>query len=363
MNFPIIKNIAEYDATIAIHGEIGYEISGAMFFEAMKYLEEKGIKNLKLSINSVGGSVFDGYSIVTALMDTKMNVTTSIDGIAASMAGIIALCGKKRVAKDYAVWMCHNPSFGNNYNSPSEQIILDKIKSSLVTICSANGLNAENVAQMMTRETWMDSSEMLANGIIDKIEHTGINKPKTKEAKALFTIYNNLLTPKKMNKLINHFKLEESSSEEVILNAIQLQETESKTALEKLKAEKLEVENKLKKVEDKLNAIEAEKAKVKKEEALKAVENAIKEGKIKEEAKAEFEAIAVNSLESFNNILKGIIATPVKITDKIEAVKADDRSNWTIRDYEKKDPKALAEIEANEPERFKTMYNQFYNKK
>lgn len=385
MNKNIIINKTAFDATIALHGEIGYAVSGIEFYDTIKYLEKTGIQNLKVSINSTGGSVFDGYSIVTALLETSLNVTTCNDGIAASMAGIILLCGKKRIAKDYAVWMCHDPSFGGGGTfDPAQKAILEKIKASLLVICESNGLNQETISNMMTKETWMDASEMLANGIIDSIEKTTVKKPKMSDAKALFEVYNSILNKKTMVKVTNHFGLNNEANEDAILAAIQDKDKAHNSALETLKAEKEAIESelkeantaleaKLKEAENKIAEIElaeklakeeAEKAELEAKEtlAVSSVEDAIKEGKITNEAKDEFLAIAKSDINVFNKILTGLKREPIKISNVIDNKKQEGKTTWTIRDYEINAPDELKNIMENDPERYQKMVNEFYNK-
>ena len=78
-----------------LFGAIGSEINGNAFAEQIKYLEEIGVEELTIRINSPGGSVFEGMSIVSAIRASKMDITLINEGVAASMAGIILACGKK----------------------------------------------------------------------------------------------------------------------------------------------------------------------------------------------------------------------------------------------------------------------------
>lgn len=50
---------------------------------------------LNIRINSIGGDVYPGIAIFNAIRQCRSNVTIYIDGIAASIAGVIALCGKR----------------------------------------------------------------------------------------------------------------------------------------------------------------------------------------------------------------------------------------------------------------------------
>jgi len=115
-------------------------------------------------INSIGGSVIDGYSIVSAILNSKVPCNTYIDGLAASIAGVIAMSGKKCYMADFGTLMMHNPSGGNDSN------VLDLVKSTLVTILSnRTKLDEATVNNMMDAETWLSAGQCLEMGIVDEI--------------------------------------------------------------------------------------------------------------------------------------------------------------------------------------------------
>ena len=74
MDFKYIKNISENEATILLYNQIGDSvdengmyvsgISGSAFAYEMQYLQDK-CKKINVRINSIGGNVLDGYSIVS----------------------------------------------------------------------------------------------------------------------------------------------------------------------------------------------------------------------------------------------------------------------------------------------------------
>ena len=117
--FKYIKNISEDVATINLHGPIGdyvdnsgnlvSGISGSSFANEMQYLQNNCSK-INVRINSIGGNVIDGYSIVSAILNSVVRCDTYIDGLAASIAGVIAVAGKKCYMADFGTLMIHNPS-------------------------------------------------------------------------------------------------------------------------------------------------------------------------------------------------------------------------------------------------------------
>ena len=79
-------------AEIVIYDEIGaFGIPAKAFLDELKALGP--VAELTLRINSPGGSVFDGVAIYNALKRHDARVTVWIDGIAASIASMIAMAG------------------------------------------------------------------------------------------------------------------------------------------------------------------------------------------------------------------------------------------------------------------------------
>ena len=74
--------------------------------DLIQALAEMG--DILVRINSPGGDVFDGTTIYNAFASHKGNVTTRIEGIAASMASVIAVAGNKVQAYDNTMIMIHN---------------------------------------------------------------------------------------------------------------------------------------------------------------------------------------------------------------------------------------------------------------
>lgn len=135
-----------------------YDIIGGGFFTdgttakdfANTLLElEKEYPNIDIRINSPGGSVFEGLGIVNAILNSKSNIETYIDGIAYSMAAIIALSGKKvHIAKNGRL-MIHNASSriqGNAQELRIEADNLDGYDASLaITVSTITGLSENEV--------------------------------------------------------------------------------------------------------------------------------------------------------------------------------------------------------------------------
>lgn len=369
-NFKYIKNISEDEGTILLYNQIGDSvdangnyisgISGSMFAYEMQYLQDN-VKQINVRINSIGGSVLDGYSIVSAILNSKVPVTTYIDGLAASISGVIAMCGKKVKMADYGTLMLHNPSGVEN------NAVLDMVKDTLVTILSKRtSKEGKDISDMMNVETWLSSAQCMEMGIIDEVvsSQKKIKTPMVTNVTDMALIYNKIINPKttKMEKVFNLLNLKNEATELDVIDAIEAKD--DKTA--SLEKENEELKARLKAIEDKENEAKEIALSELREKATVLVETAFTEKKIEETEKEATIEMAVNNFDLVVNMLSKInnVKEAVKVFDIKNVVKTDseDRSNWTIRDWEKKDAKGLIEIKNLTPDVYNEMKDKFYNK-
>jgi len=130
-------------------------------------------KQIDLHINSPGGDVFDGITIYNLLKQHDAKVTTYIDGLAASIASVIALAGDKVYMAENALFMVHNPygfAMGDANEMRKTADVLDKVRGSMITTyMTKTGKQESDVVAMLDAETWMDAEEALEAGFIDII--------------------------------------------------------------------------------------------------------------------------------------------------------------------------------------------------
>ena len=157
---------------VSIYDEIGLGgVSAKQFAADLKKL--KG-QHIDLRINSVGGSVTEGAAIYNALKRHKGGLTVHIDGLAASMASVIAMAGEETRIAENALIMIHNPwsmTMGDADDLRKEADVLDKLKATLVNAyVRKSGQPRAAIEQMMDDEKWMDANEALALGFVDEID-------------------------------------------------------------------------------------------------------------------------------------------------------------------------------------------------
>jgi ATP-dependent Clp endopeptidase proteolytic subunit ClpP len=215
-----IQQTADGEAEIAIYDEIGFGgVSAKTFLAELKKLSGQRVH---LRINSVGGSVVEGAAIYNALRRHKGGLVVHIDALAASMASVIAMAGDETLIADNALVMIHNPwgmTMGDADELRKEADILDKLKATLVNAyVRKTGMEAEQVAQMMDDETWLDATEAVALGFADAIED-GIEAAASitpEAARARFDTFQNSMA-RKTTKTI---KAEEAAPAEVVAEPI-----------------------------------------------------------------------------------------------------------------------------------------------
>jgi ATP-dependent protease ClpP protease subunit len=378
-SFKYIKNVSSEEGTILLYNQIGDSIdangnltqgiNGASFAYEMQYLQDN-CKKINVRINSIGGSVLDGYSIISAILNSKVPCDTYVDGLAASISGVIAMCGKKRTIKDFASWM------GHEADGVSNEKVLQLATDSIITMI-ANNINKteDEVSVMLKKETWISNSRVadfsleqsVEMGFFDKIESTKrkIKVQTTNSLSDMALIYNKIINPKnnKMEKVINLLKLKNEATEMDIIDAIENKDTVNA----ELVAENDELKARLKVIEDKENEAKETALNDLKDKATVMVEKAITEKKIEESEKESTIEMAVNNFSFVENMLNKItnVKNAVKVFDIKNVVVSkgtEDRSEWSIRDWEKKDAKGLAEIKKSTPALYTEMYNKHYNK-
>jgi ATP-dependent protease ClpP protease subunit len=324
-------------------------ISGKEVAEEIQYLQNC-CTELHIHINSGGGNIVDGYSIISAILNSNIPVHTYCDGLAASIAGIIYLCGDKRLMMDYGTLMLHNPAGGNNKE------LLQMIKDTLVTILENNtSINAEALDKLMDEETYFTAKKAKEMGLVDEV---------IKSDKKIKVDYSNISNMVTMYNSINT-NINQMTDNKILALENSVRELQAK--LEKAEGEKTELQNKLKEISD------AEKAA--KEKQVSEMVNAFANAEvIKAEEIDNYKALAHVNFELIKNNLEQIKAAKAKPAESKtkESVRifntanvqiGDEKAKWTIRDWEKNDPNGLIKMKNEAPTIYQNLFDAFYKKK
>ena len=313
---------------INFYGVVGRDITASEFIEKLPDTGE----DLEIRINSPGGDVFEGFTIYNALKNYKGNITTYIDGLAASMASIICLAGSKVIIAENAMIMIHNPSmssYGESKDLRKNAELLDKIKAVMLDgYLKKTNIDRNALIGLLDAETWFNSKEALDNGFVDSIDTSVLEqneKPTSQNPEKIFASYH---APVNKNKIISALGLSADSNEGLILKTIQNLKDQAK---------------------------DTEPTDEDKEKASKLVRTACYDKKIKVDQIENFEILAHKNYKVVAEILDKIPKlTPGSEFISLHQNNSENRNSWTLEDYRQKDPTALKD---------KTLFNRLLNNK
>lgn len=200
----IFKNVLNDDtAVILLYGEISDEggegkIGSHNFVSELMYLDEN-YPNLNIRINSVGGDVYPGIAIFNAIRQCRSHVTVFIDGIAASIAGVIALAGRRVEMSRYARMMLHNVSGGCYGNKQDLRDMITAIEGLEDTIAEIIGsrcsLSTEDIKRIYFdgADHWLKADEALKLGLVDALYDVEETVPDGSTTDDIYRIFTNRL--------------------------------------------------------------------------------------------------------------------------------------------------------------------------
>lgn len=168
------NNVAQIDIFGDIVSEKWFdeETSATSFRDALKELGD--VSTINLSINSGGGSVFDGIAIYNMLKSHKATVNVYIEGLAASIASVIAMAGDTITMRSGSMMMVHMPwtlSQGNAEEMRKTADTLEKTGDNIVNIYSERtGISSDDIRNIMNAETWLSAEEAVDQGWATKLD-------------------------------------------------------------------------------------------------------------------------------------------------------------------------------------------------
>ena len=173
-----MKALNDGKAEIFIYSDIGYDwwedkSTAQLFAEELKNLGD--ISSIDLHINSNGGDVFDGQAIHSLIKNHKGFVTAYIDGLAASIATVIAMGADKVIMPKNAMMMIHNAwtgLYGNANDLRKMADDLDHINDTIVNTYLAkvkDKTDEATIRELMDKESWLNAEECLSLGLCDEV--------------------------------------------------------------------------------------------------------------------------------------------------------------------------------------------------
>lgn len=354
--FSKVVNRERRTVEMLLYGSLGDraekgEVNGHQFARELNWLARE-YDEIKIRVNSEGGLVSHGLSIVSEMMASSAYIIVQVDGIAASMAAVLLPAADKVLMNDYAKVMIHSPYYIDENGSAAKNLSakekksLAMLKDTLKQLLSKRGMDDEKIKSAMRTDTWYTADEAQEAGLVDEVVATGkLKKLAALEPKKLVAqIYKeNIITNfKRMEKVIaklNGFGLNiaKDADEDQVVAA--LEQFEKPEVVEK-PSEKL------------VNQLIAVGKKT----------GVVTEGENGNEAK--FRKLAAADMDLFVDMLGidqlGTAPAPkaaqARLSDVIAQAKANAKGaaaeEKTFEWYEKNDPQALARMEVTEPERF-----------
>jgi ATP-dependent protease ClpP protease subunit/predicted nuclease with TOPRIM domain len=347
-DFRYFKNESDGVWSILLNGAIGQEADGVQVAYEIKAINEATKRGfitateIQIRINSPGGGVINGMSVVSAILNSEIPVNTFNDGFAYSMAGIIFAVGKKRAMVDFGGLMIHearlNGKTADQVKDPKDKELLEAMNGQLTTILSnQTGKTKAEIKALLKAETFYTATEAKAEGFSDETITTKRKPEFTKDMTTVEMVaainklnsnLNNEIMPD-FKLVTNELKLNGDASEASIVQAIQdlkkenadiskelkdAQESVNKAGTEaaQLKAEK-------EKLEAKIKDFEKRESELKEAEAKALVDKAIKDGFYNEDNREMLTKNATENLPMFKAMIEGFTPKAATITDQLGA--------------------------------------------
>ena len=155
--------------------EVNSHTANVIVAQLLYLAYENPDEDIKLYINSPGGSVYDGLAIYDTMNFIKPDVQTIGVGLQASMGAFLLSAGAKgkRAILPNARVMIHQPSSGTRGKITDQEIDLKEgllLKEKLAQILAKNsGQKLEKLKNDMERDYWMSAEEAVKYGLVDKI--------------------------------------------------------------------------------------------------------------------------------------------------------------------------------------------------
>ncbi|MBX7274389.1 ATP-dependent Clp protease proteolytic subunit [Pseudomonas sp. ERGC3:01] len=159
-------------AEVMLYDDIGaWGISARQFARDLAALGD--VSQINLRIHSGGGDVMDGTAMYNILRGHSARVEVYIDGMAASMASVVAMAGDVIYMPANSMMMIHKPwggQVGDADDMREYADLLDKVEGTLIqAYARKSGKSVDEIAALLKVTTWMDGNEAVAAGFADQV--------------------------------------------------------------------------------------------------------------------------------------------------------------------------------------------------
>lgn len=158
-------------AQVHIYAEIGaWGITADQFCKDLSAVDAKSVD---VRINSPGGDVFDGIAIHNALASHPATINVHVDGVAASIASVIAMAGDKVTMARGSQMMIHEGhtvAVGAAADMRKQADLLDTVSDTIAGFYAERaGGTVPDWRGRMRKETWYSAEEAVQAGLADEV--------------------------------------------------------------------------------------------------------------------------------------------------------------------------------------------------
>lgn len=227
--------------TLNLHGPV-IDSDDAWFYEIFdmeninakdvsEFLEEANGEDIKLSIDSGGGSVYAGSTIYTALMNYSGKISAEVTGLCASIASVIMLSAEHIAVSPASTIMIHNVwsfSQGDYRDMAKQSDILKEMSSSIAKMYAKRmNISVEQAQLAMDKETYYSADQAVESGIADEKLFENVGTPLQLVA-SVEPVFSSEKIAKLKNFMMNQIKNESDNSQTVKIDSTQFDELTSR---------------------------------------------------------------------------------------------------------------------------------------
>lgn len=362
--YEVIKNKGSMPV-IKIYGDISpYSNEYSWFHMELTSLLSNNDK-VKIRLHCYGGSMFEGLPAYDLMRRNADKIITVADGVVASMGGVLFQGGGVRQMAKHSRLMIHRPSggrYGQSHELRQYADLLDSLEVDLKRIfIERSGQKEEVVDEWLkpNHDEWLTAEECLAFGLCDEIVEAEMDEipndvwDQGKTPEGVFAILNKANSNFPDMKQILLAGIAAKLGADLPVNAQMSDQELADVVVNKLANLQSEVKNYDRKLQEQQAArVEAALAKAK------------EDGKVNASNEASFKALLIADLDNTEKILASMPKVG-SVNNLLQGAKErkesdDSRKSWTYRDFEQKDPAALADMQSNDIDRFKALFKAEY---
>jgi len=157
---------------ILLYDEIN-SVSSDMVCSKLRAMDILNHNKIYLEINSPGGSIANGMSIINTIEHIKSTVVTIISGEACSMAALISIAGDSRLIYSNSYWMQHSTSdiVGDyiQYIKDRTRFLCELEHRTEKMLKNRTKLSNMDITKIRSGELWLNADEALSKGVVDEI--------------------------------------------------------------------------------------------------------------------------------------------------------------------------------------------------